>query len=231
MSDIGEGHVARRFDSDLATLRLALLEMAGLVLSQADNAVNALTSGNDALAREVMTREPQVDAYEDHITDEAVRVLAQRAPVAVDLRIVITVGRAVRDLERIGDEARKIARCAIEIHGAKVPLGQFYRDVGDMSRLVLGTLHDAIQAVDNLDATTADSIRKRDKEVDAVFDSSLRHLASLVIEDQRHLGTTINTVFVLKALERIGDHAKNLAEGVAYLLQGRREKRVAGSGQ
>jgi phosphate transport system protein len=198
--------------------------MAGLALQQSQQAVEALTSGDDALAQEVIRREPVVDAYEERVTEETLRVLAQRAPVAVDLRIVMAIGRAVRDLERIGDEAHKIARCALQIHDARAggQLGQFYRDVDHMARLVLGMLRDAIRAFDELDAGVAAGIKGRDREVDACFSGSLRHLSTLVLEDQRHLQTTINTVFVLKALERIGDHAKNLAEGVRHLV-GRKE--------
>jgi phosphate transport system protein len=214
-----DGHTVRQFDAALGSLRLALLEMGGLVLRQVEAAVAALLEGDDAAARAVIARDVEVDRYDARVTDETVRLLAQRSPVAGDLRVVMAVGRAVRDLERIGDAAKKIAIYAIEIHsaGPDAPLAQFYRDVRQMSRLALALLRDALRAFDDLDAGAAAAMRRRDDSIDEEFRGALRHLVTIVMEDQRHLAHTINTVFVIKALERIGDHAVNLADGVLYL--------------
>lgn len=223
MADSSEGHTVRHFDNELGQLRLLLLEMGGLVLRQVEAAVAALLDGDDASARAVIARDAQINAYDARVSDETVRLLAQRAPVAGDLRIVISIGRAVRDLERIGDEAKKIAIYGIEINsaGPEAPLAQFYRDVRRMARLTVSMLRDSIRGFDELDLAAAMAIRRRDDEIDAEFRNSMRHLVTLVMEDQRHLSRTINTVFVIKALERIGDHAVNLADGVMYLA-GRR---------
>ena len=226
MTDPTEGHIVKQYDADLAGLRLSLLEMAGLVLSQVERSVEALVDGDDAAARAVIGRDAEVNAYDELITDRSIRLLAQRQPLASDLRVVISIGRAVRDLERIGDEAKKIAAHAVEIHsaGAKAPLRQFYRDARRMTELVVSLLRDAIRAFDSLDGEAAGRLSARDAEIDAEFRSSMRHLVTLVMEDQRQLRHTINTVFVLKALERIGDHAVNLAEGITYLVSGKRPR-------
>ena len=226
MSESTEGHIVRQFDADLAELRLSLLEMGGLVLSQVDKAVDVLVSGDDEAARAVISRDAEVNAYDELITDRSIRVLAQRQPLASDLRAVISIGRAVRDLERIGDEAKKIAAYGVDIRsaGSRTPLGQFYRDARRMAGLVLSLLRDAIRAFDSLDGQIAGRLSARDAEIDAEFRSAMRHLVTLVMEDQRQLRHTINTVFVLKALERIGDHAVNLAEGITYLVSGKRPR-------
>ncbi len=214
-----EGHIVRRFDSDLGALRLSLLEMGGLALRQVEAAVKSLVDSDDDIARGVVEREPRMDEYDVQLTEETVKVLAQRQPVAGDLRVVMAVGRAVRDLERVGDEARKIAVYGTEIRaaGARAPLRQFYRDVERMAALAVAMLRDAIRAFDELDVEAALEVRARDRALDEQFRHSMRHLVSLVIEDPRTVQHTINTVFVIKALERIGDHAKNLADGVVYL--------------
>jgi phosphate transport system protein len=220
-----EGHIVRQFDSELAGLRLTLLEMAGLALRQVESAVQALLSGDDDAARAVISRDATIDDYEERVTADTVRLLAQRAPVAGDLRVVIAIGRAVRDLERIGDEAKKIARYGIEIRaaGRDTPLTQFYRDVRRMARLVTSMLRDSVRSFDEFDLGAAAAIAARDAEIDREFRDAMRHLVTFVMEDQRQLSRTINTVFVIKSLERIGDHAVNLAAGVRYLGGRKRE--------
>jgi phosphate transport system protein len=224
--DPGEGHTVRSYDNELSDLRLTLLEMAALALGQVESAVRALLSGNDEAARSVIARDREVNDFEARLTDDTVRLLAQRQPLATDLRAVIAIGRAVRDLERIGDEAKTIALYAMEIHsaGPKAPLAQFYRDVRRMAQLTTGMLRDAIRAFDELDVPLAEAIGGRDADIDHEFRGAMRHLVSLVMEDQAHLSHTINTVFVIKALERIGDHAVNLAEAAIYLMRGRAQQ-------
>ncbi len=223
--DITDGHTVRQFDSEIGSLRLSLLEMGALALAQVEAAVEALLDGDDEAARTVIARDAEVNAYDSRVADETVKLLAQRAPLARDLRVVVAVGRAVRDLERIGDEAKKIALYAIEIHaaGRRAPLAQFYRDVRRMARLAVALLRDALEAFDDLDAGAAAALVKRDRGIDREFSDALRHLVTFVMEDQRNLAQTINTVFVIKSLERVGDHAVNLAEGVVYLAGEKRK--------
>lgn len=228
MTELTEGHTVRRFDSDLGALRLQVLEMAGLVLQQVQSAVHSLVANDDRLARTVIARDLQINDYDEAIATQAVDLLARRAPVAGDLRVVMAISRAVRDLERIGDEAKKIALYSIQIHtaGRDAPLKQFYHDVRRMGDLAIGMLREAVRCFDALDAHAAAAVRGRDDELDAEFRAAIRHLVTFVLEDQRQLKHTINTVFVVKSLERVGDHAVNIADGVLYLVTGRTPRKV-----
>jgi phosphate transport system protein len=216
-----EGHIVRTFDGDILNLRMRVLGMGGLAIDQVQRAVQALVRGNDEEAREVIARNPQVSAYGASIEEEIVALIARRQPVASDLRTIMTVGRVATDLERIGNAARKIARLAIELHGASetAPLRQFYNDVRKMSRLALAMVRDALDCFDRVDLEGAAAVTERDAELDAEFHLALRELVTYVMEDPRHLQSTVQTVFLLKALERVGDHARNIAGAVPRLAR------------
>jgi phosphate transport system protein len=222
-----EGHIVRTFDGDILNLRMQVLSMGGLAIDQVQRAVQALTRGDQEGARDVVSRNAQVIAYARAIEDDIVGLIARRQPVASDLRAVLTVGRIATDLERVGNAARKIAKLALELGDARdgVPLQRFYNDVRKMSRLALAMLRDALNCFDKVDLEGARAVVRRDAEVDSEFQLALRELVTYVMEDQRHLGSTIQTVFVLKALERVGDHARNIAASVPRFA--RREDIVA----
>lgn len=211
-----EGHTVRGFDGDILALRLRALEMGGLAIDQVQRAVQGLVGEDDEAARVVLARAHDLDALGRSVEDELVGLIARRQPVAYDLRAVLAVGKVVNDLDRIGNAARKIARLGIELHasGADAPLGHFYRDVRNMARLSLGMLRDALDCFDRVDLVGAGDVIRRDDEVDAEFQMALRDLVTYVMEDRRHLASTIQTVFVIKALERVGDHARNIAANV-----------------
>lgn len=211
-----EGHTVRGFDGDILALRLRALEMGGLAIDQVQRAVQSLVGGDDDAARFVIARAPELGALGRAIDDEIVGLIARRQPVASDLRTVLTVGKVVNDLDRIGNGARKIARLGIELHASSpdAPLAHFYRDVRKMARLAIGMLRDALDCFDRVDLEGAAEVARRDDEVDAEFQMALRDLVTYVMEDRRHLGSTIQTVFVIKALERVGDHARNIASNV-----------------
>lgn len=223
MHELTEGHTVRQFDGDLANLRVMLLEMGGLVLDQAERAVRALFEGDSELARVVIERDGEVDRYDVRVDEESHRILVRRQPVATDLRAVIAVGKAVADLERAGDEAKKIARYARVLNDDTVPrpAAEIIYDVRRMAQTALPMLRDAIECFDALDAAAAVALMARDDEVDAEFRAVMRRLLTLVMEDSRNLRHTIDAMFVVKALERIGDHARNLAAHVSYLVHGR----------
>jgi phosphate transport system protein len=208
-----EGHIVRTFDGDILNLRMQVLQMGGLAIDQVQRAVQALTRGDDDGARDVISRNAQVVAYARAIEDDIVGLIARRQPVASDLRAVLTVGRVATDLERVGNAARKICKLALELDRGRegAPLQRFYSDVRKMSRLALAMLRDALDCFDRVDLEGALKVVHRDAEVDSEFQLALRELVTYVMEDQRHLGSTIQTVFVLKALERVGDHARNIA--------------------
>jgi phosphate transport system protein len=227
----GEGHTLKDFDSAMAAMRLQVLAMGGLVIDQVNEAVHAWLDRDRTAAERVVTREQQVNAYETLIEADIVRILALRQPVASDLRIAVAVARAVTDLERIGDEAKKIARLALPGtgHELPIPLATVYRHARQMAQLCVQMLRHSMTALDESDQSMAAQVASTDMELDAEFDVALRLVMTCVMEDPRTLRTTIDTVFALKGLERIGDHAKNIAEHVVYLASGSDVRHLRGS--
>jgi phosphate transport system protein len=223
MSEITEGHTVKGYDVDLAGLRLGLLEMGGLVLDQVHRAVNALVNGDEVLARSVLTREDEVNAYDVRIDEDSVALIARRQPMGSDLRAIISIARAVSDLERIGDEAKKIAHAVIRGDGKRSarPSPQLARDARHIARFAQEMLRDALDAFDRMDPAAAVEIVRRDLELNAEFQAALRRLLTQVMEDPRRLPAMLDAVAVLKSLERVGDHAKNIARYVLYLVEGR----------
>ena len=223
MSEITEGHTVKGYDVDLAGLRLGLLEMGGLVLDQVHRAVNALVNGDEVLARSVLTREDEVNAYDVRIDEDSVALIARRQPMGSDLRAIISIARAVSDLERIGDEAKKIAHAVIRGDGKRSarPSPQLARDARHIARFAQEMLRDALDAFDRMDPTASVEIVRRDLELNAEFQAALRRLLTQVMEDPRRLPAMLDAVAVLKSLERVGDHAKNIARYVLYLVEGR----------
>jgi phosphate transport system protein len=211
-----EGHTVRTFDGEILNLRMQVLSMGGLAIDQVQRAVQALTRGDEDGARDVLQRNAQLIACARGIEEDIVGLIARRQPVASDLKAILTVGRVATDLERVGNAARKIAKLALELDGIRdgTPLQRFYNDVRKMSRLALAMLRDALDCFDRVDLERALAVVHRDAELDSEFQLALRELVTYVMEDQRHLSTTIQTVFVLKALERVGDHARNIAASV-----------------
>jgi phosphate transport system protein len=222
MTELSEGHIVKGYDVDLTGLRMRLLEMGGLVLSQVQHAVRALLEGDCVLARAVLAREEEVNGYDIRIDEDSTLLIARRQPMGGDLRAIIAIVRTVSDLERIGDEAKKIARFASGAgRETDVRASTLSRDARTMSRLATGMLREALDAFDRTEVATAVGLSHRDMELNAEFQSALRRLVTVVMEDPRRLQSAIAAIFVLKSLERIGDHAKNIGRHVVYLVQGR----------
>jgi phosphate transport system protein len=222
LSEILEGHTVRRYDGELNSLHMLVLEMGGLVLDQCRLALEALKTGDLDAAQKVLARENQVDALELRLDDNVWWVVGRRGPVARDLRVVMAFSKAVTDLERIGDEAVRIAHTTVAVYDDEVrrPSRKLMRDVQTMGKLAIGMLQDAVSIYDTYDLAVAEGLLRRHAELDMEFQSSLRRLSTFILEDARNVGHAINTVLLVKALERIGDHARNLAEYVIYLVQG-----------
>ena len=214
-----EGHTVRTYDGDILNLRMDALRMGGFAIDQVQRAVAALTQNDDEAAREVVERHAQVVVYGKAIEEDIIALIARRQPVASELRAVLTVGRIATDLGRVGNAARKIARLALELHATAgdAPLLRFYHDVRKMARIAVAMLREALDCFDRVDLERALAIGRRDQELDAEFHLALRELVTYVMEDQRYLRSTLQTVFVLKALERVGDHARNIAAVVPRL--------------
>jgi phosphate transport system protein len=222
VTDPMEGHTAKAFDVALTELRLHAVSMGGLVIDQVLTAVRALLEADAQLAQVVLSREAQVNEFESAVDREAFRVIALHQPVAGDLRMATAVSRITVELERVGDESKKIAK-----FGARLASGEPHGPVravasylNHMAELTNGMLRDAVRSLDESDAALARAVTARDSELDAEFAAALRQLLTLAMQDQRYLGVTIDTVFALKGLERIGDHAKNIAEQVVFIASG-----------
>jgi phosphate transport system protein len=221
-SDPVEGHTAKAFDAALSDLRLQVVAMGGLVIDQVSTAVRALLDGDATLAEVVLSRETRVNELERVVDREAFRLIALHQPMAGDLRMAKAVSRITVELERAGDESKKIARFAARIATGEPqgPVRAVARYLRHMAELTAGMLRDAVRALDEADAPLAERVSARDSELDAEFAAALRQLLTLAMQDQRFLGATIDTVFALKGLERIGDHAKNIAEQVVFVASG-----------
>ena len=221
-SDPVEGHIARSFDAALAELRLHLVSMGGLAIDQVATAVRALLEGDDALARLVLSRETLINDFERTIDREAFRLIALHQPVANDLRMAKAASRIVVELERVGDEAKKIARFASRLANGEPqgPVRAVARFLRNMADLTAGMLREAVRALDEANPELAYGVTSRDAELDEEFAAALRQLLTLAMQDQRFLSATIDTVFALKGMERIGDHAKNIAEQVVFVASG-----------
>lgn len=226
------GHTVRQFDTELEELRGLVLKMGKLVTQQIRDALEGLLEDKVALAKMVQRREDWVDAMEVEADDRIVDLLVKRQPVGPDLRAILSLGKSVRDLERMGDEAERIARAALDAHernpGFK-PSSELLRDVETMGALAIELVQGTLRALTQLDVDEALAVTRRDDELDGNFRSALRRLATFIMEDSRTVGNVISSTFVLKSLERIGDHATNIAEHVIYLIRGKDVRHLGSS--
>ncbi len=214
-------HTYKQFDAELEAVRAKVLKMGGLVEEQISHAVEALIGDDIALAEEVEANDHTVNALEVEIDEDCSHIIARRQPTASDLRMVMTIVKTITDLERIGDEASKIARMAKLIHLAeRISLPRF-SEVKYMADMVLDMLRKALDGFARLDATKAVEIARQDELVDEEFRLNLRHLITYMMEDPRTISVFIDILFVAKAIERMGDHAKNMSEYVVYMVKGK----------
>ena len=204
-------HILSRYNEELERLRTDVLHMGGLAESQVQIALRSLSEGNAALASEVVRNEARVNQYEVDIDNECNRILATRAPTASDLRLVVAMIKTITDIERVGDEAHKIAHISMRHSGLDRGLSDGYRVVRHLGRTVLEHLHEqaAIATV------------RRDRAVDEEFDAVQRQCITFMIEDPRTIRASIDLLWIARALERVGDHAKNMCEYVIYMVGGR----------
>lgn len=212
-------HSSSQFNEALESIRNHLMEMGGLVEKQVVDALEALLHADSALAEKVLTTEDRVDDLEIQIDEECARVLALRQPAASDLRLIIAVSKAVSDLERIGDESAKIAAMALQLaETGESPRG--YVEVRHIGNHVRNMLRDALDAFARFDADKAVEVAAEDTEVDLEYRSAMRALVTFMMEDPRAISRVLNIIWSLRALERIGDHARNIGEQVIFLVKG-----------
>lgn len=212
-------HISQKFNDELNDARKHLMDLGGLVEKQVEDAVEALVEANSSLAEQVQREELNVDRMEILVDQECTRILAKRQPAASDLRLVLMMSKATTDLERIGDEANKIARHAITLcEDGKSPRG--YVEVRHIGALVKQMLNASLDAFTRFDVDAALDVVQQDKTVDQEYRTALRELITYMMEDPRSITRVMNIMWVLRSLERIGDHARNVAEYVIYLVKG-----------
>ena len=214
-------HTARQYDQDLEALRSRMMQMGGLVESQIRDAMEGFLEGDPARIEQVVAADARVNELEVGIDDDLGHVIVRRQPAASDLRLILAISKTVTDLERIGDEAAKIARMAREIHAGGRAADTRLATVRHLSDIAIGTLGKALDAFARLDAATAARLIREDAAIDAEFSAIIRQLITHMMEDPRTISTSLNILWVAKAFERIGDHAKNIAEQVIYVAKGR----------
>ena len=215
-------HLSTQFDTELDQIRAYLTRMGGLVEEQVRAAITVFSTADRDLIEEVILRDARVDEYEVGIDEACTKLVARRQPTAVDLRMVMGVGKTVTDLERIGDEAKKIAKATRKILDQNmVATASQAVEVRTMGEQVAAMLHDVLDAFVRNDAEAAARVVRRDKEIDQHFRAILRQLVTYMMEDPRTISTALDVIFIAKSVERIGDHCKNIAEDVIYIVRGR----------
>jgi len=219
VEDLGH-HISRRFNEDLEHVRSSVLAMGGLVEEQLDRAIKALADGDSALGLQVAEDDIKVNRMEVSIDEECSRILATRAPTASDLRLVIAVLKAITDLERIGDEAEKIGVLSARLASLERPSTN-YRELRNLARHVKTMVHNALNAFARLDTKAALEVVKADDAVDEEYESIYRQGITFMMEDPRTISRVMDTTWMARSLERIGDHAKNIGEYVIFLVHGK----------
>lgn len=212
-------HTNKQFDADLESVRSQFLQMGGLVEAMIQDAVQAVPTGDLDLVDKVRDREKQVNRLEVEIDERIGLILARHQPTAIDLRMLLAVSKMLTDMERCGDEADKIANTVRRMYEADqrfIPV----IEVRHMANSVRSMLHDVLDAFARVDPVLAAQVVRSDKEVDREWKSTLRNLITYMMEDPRTISRAIDMMFIARALERIGDHAKNMAERVIYLVRG-----------
>jgi len=212
-------HISQQYNLELDEIKTKLSEMGGLAQRQVSDAIQALIDADVQTAERVVADDDKVNDMEVDIDEECIRILARRQPAASDLRLVIAVTKAITDLERVGDEASKIARQAIALDQENTGT-RGYVEVRHIGGQVSRMLHDALDAFARLDMNLAMKVVQTDDTVDLEYTSSMREMITFMMEDPRRISRALNIMWTLRALERIGDHARNLAQYVIYLVRG-----------
>ena len=219
-------HTSKQFDAELEAVRARVLQMGGLVESQIRLSVEALVSGDVPLMNRVINDDHRVNAMEVEIDESCNQIIARRQPAAGDLRMVMTVIKTITDLERIGDEAEKIARMGKLLSQRNTLILPRYTEIKHAAELALDMLRKSLDAFARLDLAYAAQVVRQDELVDEEFRTIMRYLITFMMEDPRTISTALEILFVAKAIERIGDHAKNMSEYVIYMVKGKDVRHV-----
>jgi phosphate transport system protein len=213
-------HLSTQFDSQLNNVSTRVMELGGLVESQIRQAVYALSEFSLEVADQVVAAEPRVNMMEVEIDRELASIIGRRQPTAVDLRLLLAISKTTANLERVGDEAERIARMVKSIIANGMPRALPSSDLRMAAELASGLLRKALDAFARLDAVAAVEILREDGQIDAEFDGFVRKLITYMMEDPRTISSSLDLLFIAKAIERIGDHAKNIAEFIIFIVKG-----------
>ena len=215
-------HTHKQFDAEMEAIRTGVLSMGGLVEDQLGRAIVVLAQDeSDDAIDQVGAFEQEINQMQVSLDQQCSQIIAKRQPAAIDLRMILTITKIVNDLERMADEVKKVAYKAAETHGSDRLTEVRYHDVMRAAEHALTMLQMALDAFARLDVTAAAEVIDRDEEIDAAFHSILRQLISYMMEDPRTISPALEIVFIAKSIERIGDHAKNVAEAVVQVVKGK----------
>ena len=217
---MSQEHISSQFDNELEAIRSRMLHMGGLVEEQLGDAMKGYSDADHRLLESVRAKEAEVNHLEVELDDRCTHIIARRQPAASDLRMVLSIVKAVTDLERVGDEAEKIARISLQIHARGLMLPGGFSGLRVASTMAREMLRDALNSFARLDAGAARSIIVRDRQMDEEFRRLLRELLTFMFEDPRTISTALDMIWIAKSLERVGDHAKNIAEYVIFVAEG-----------
>ena len=213
-------HISRRFNEDLERVRNQVLSMGGFVEQQLAKAVSALVEGDSTLGETVARDDFEVNRMEVSIDEECSRILATRAPAASDLRLIVAIIKAITDLERMGDECEKIGYIASRLATQERPADK-YREIKHLGRVVQNMVHDSLDTFARMDAEAALKVARQDRLVDEEYEAIQRQAITFMMEDPRNIRRALDVMWVVRALERIGDHAKNICEYVIFMVHGK----------
>ena len=214
-------HLSSQFDEDLSRLRTSVLQMGGLVETQVSAAIDAYSKGEVSSVKHIVETDRKVNDLEIAIDDDCAHLIAKRQPAASDLRLVFGITKIVTDLERAGDEAKKIAKGVRRIYEAGHLPSQYGIGIRHLAEAALNLVRQSLDAFARLDVPLAQEVIKADSDVDTEFKSIIRQLITHMMEDPRTITTSIEIISIARAIERIGDHAKNVAEQVVFIVEGR----------
>ena len=214
-------HISHKFDEEMESLRNQVLKMGGLVEQQISGAIEALQKTDAAGAEKIILRDHKVNALEVTIDEACAQILARRQPAASDLRMVVAVIKTITDLERIGDEAEKIAKMALSLAEDDASFNSRYAGIRHLGDQVKRMVHDVLDAYARLDVDAALKVVRDDDEADKEYQDLIRMLITYMMEDPRSISEVLDVIWAARALERIGDHAKNIGEYVIYLVKGK----------